>query len=85
MKLVLLLVIVSAVAVLPLSFLEHGNTVNTIQLARSIFVAIPVTLMFFVPFLLSDRFSLSFWQAYALGCAALPAAYFLHRAFARLL
>lgn len=70
---------------LPLSYHEHGDPFAAVLFARSIFVAIPVSLMFFVPFLLSDRWSLSFWQAYALGCAALPLGYFAHRAVTRLL
>ena len=71
--------------VLPLSFREHGNAESSIQLAQSIFVAIPISLLFFVPFLLADRLSLSFWQAYAFGCAALPVGFFVHRALTKML
>ena len=65
--------------VLPLSYLEHESAQTSIVLARSIFVAIPISLCFFVPFLLADRLSLSFWQAYGLGCLALPVGYLVHR------
>jgi len=71
--------------VLPLSFREHGSAESSILLAQSIFVAIPISLMFFVPFLLASRLSLTFWQAYALGCAALPVGFFIHRAVAKAL
>jgi hypothetical protein len=71
--------------VLPLSLREHGSAETSILLAKSIFVAIPVSLVFFLPFLLSHRFSLSFWQAYALGCLALPVAFLAHRAITRIL
>lgn len=71
--------------VLPLSFREHGSAESSILLAQSIFVAIPISLGFFLPFLVSSRFGLSFWQAYALGCAALPVGFFVHRAVARVL
>ena len=71
--------------VLPLSYREHGSAATSIELARSIFIAIPISLMFFLPFLLSDRLALSFWRAYALGCAALPIGYFVHRAVTRAL
>lgn len=70
----------ASLLVLPLSFREHGDPAATIELARSIFVAIPVSLLFFVPFLFSDRFGLSFWQAYGIGAAALPVGFFVHRA-----
>ena len=62
----------ASMLVLPLSYHQHGDAQSSMLLARSIFVAIPVSLTFFVPFLLSDRLGVGFWQAYALGCAALP-------------
>ena len=71
--------------VLPLSFREHGSAETSILLAKSIFVAIPISLGFFLPFLLSHRFSLSFWQAYVFGCLALPVGFFIHRAATRIL
>ncbi|MEE2662666.1 MAG: hypothetical protein VX681_00995 [Myxococcota bacterium] len=71
--------------VLPLSYREHADAAASILLARSIFVAIPVSLTFFLPFLFSDRLGLSFWQAYALGCAALPVGFFVHRMITRAL
>ncbi len=69
--------------VLPLSYLEHGDRTTSVLLARSILVAIPVSLCFFVPFLLTGRFGLSFWQAYLYGCAALAMGYFAHRGLTR--
>lgn len=75
---------IASLLVLPLSYAQHGDPRSTIELARSIFIAIPVSLSFFLPFLLSDRLGLSFWQAYALGCAALPIAYLGHRLLSRL-
>lgn len=70
---------------LPLSPIQHGDSENTILRAKSIFVAVPVTLAFFIPFLASGKFGLSFWQAYALGCLALLLANFAHRAITRIL
>ena len=66
--------------VLPLAYLEHGDTQSSMILARSIFIAIPVSLCFFLPFLFAERLGLSFWQAYGLGCLALPVGFVLHRA-----
>lgn len=71
--------------VLPLSYREHGSAESSILLAQSIFVAIPISLTFFVPFMVSGRFGLSFWQAYVLGCLALPLGFLLHRAVTRVL
>ena len=71
--------------VLPLSYREHGSTEASILLAKSIFIAIPISLAFFVPFLLAGRLGLTFWQAYALGCFALPLGFLVHRVVTRIL
>lgn len=70
---------VATLLVLPMAQIEHGQNEKTIELARSILIAIPVTLGFFLPFLLADRFGLSFWPAYAAGCVLLPIGYLVHR------
>jgi hypothetical protein len=69
--------------VLPLAYLQHRDADTAFQMARSILVALPITVLFFIPFLMRDRFS--FWGAYALGCALLPVGYFVHRAIMRVL
>ena len=69
--------------VLPLAYLQHRDADSAFQMARSILVALPITVLFFIPFLMRDRFS--FWGAYALGCALLPVGYFVHRAIMRVL
>ena len=69
--------------VLPLAYLQHRDAGSVFDMARSILVALPITLLFFIPFLMRDR--LSFWGAYAIGCALLPVGYFVHRAIMRAL
>lgn len=69
----------STAIVLPMSYLEHGNLMNTVLLAKSIAVAVPLTLSFFVPFLVMDRFGLGFWQAYPLAFVCLGIGFGLHR------
>ncbi len=70
--------------VLPLSYFEHESTATSVDLARSIFIASPISLCFFLPFLTLERFGLSFWSAYAIGCVLLPIGFFVHRAVAKL-
>ena len=70
---------IASMLVLPLAQLQHGEAAKTFVMARSIFAAIPVSLTFFLPFFLAERFGLGFWQAYALGCALLPLAYLVQR------
>ena len=65
--------------VLPLSYLQSHDSVNTLRFAKSILVAIPVSLMFFVPFFFSEKWKLTFWQTYLLGLACLVMGYFLHK------
>lgn len=69
--------------VLPFSYLEYQDPETSIRFAKSIFVAVPLSLFFFVPFLLADRLQLGFWGLYGSGLALLVAAYFLHQAILR--
>ena len=63
---------------LAFSQMEWGNSEQSVEYAKSVFVAIPVTLLFFVPFLLAKKLELNFWSCYALGVAFLIAGYFIH-------
>jgi hypothetical protein len=74
---------VATMLVLPLAYLEHRDVGSVFDMARSILVALPITVLFFIPFLMRDR--LPFWGAYAIGCALLPLGYFAHRAIMRAL
>lgn len=66
--------------VLPFARIEHADPAASVTFARSIFLAVPLSLLFFVPFLLAERLGLGFWQAYATGCGLLLPAYWIHRA-----
>jgi len=68
---------------LPLAYAQHRDAASAFEMARSILVALPITVLFFVPFLMRDR--LSFWAAYGLGCLLLPVGYVIHRAIMRAL
>ena len=69
----------ASMIVLPMAHLQHSDTDDTFLMARSILLAIPVSLTFFVPFLLAPRLGLSFWQAYAAGCLVLPLSFVVYR------
>ena len=75
---------IASMLVLPLSYLEHGDAQNSFLLAKSIFIAVPVSLCFFLPFLFVDRMGFHFWSAYAMGCALLPLGYVAHRLVTRM-
>lgn len=75
----------SSMMVLPFSYMQTGETGNTLLLAKSIFTAVPVTMAFFIPFLLAEKLQLSFWQAYGLACVTLCLGFFVHRLVAQFL
>jgi hypothetical protein len=58
---------ISTLIVLAFSKIQSDDPGNTFILAKSIFIAVPITLVFFLPFLLADKFKLSFWTSYAMG------------------
>ncbi len=62
-----------------LSYNEHRNYEKTLMFAKSILVGIPVSLMFFIPFLFSKTFELNFLSTYLLGIFFLIIGYFIHK------
>lgn len=69
----------STLLVLGLSGLQNDDVKKTVVLAKSIFIAIPSTLVFFIPFLLAERLKISFWTAYGVGILLLPVGFLIHR------
>lgn len=63
---------------LAFSHLEWGDAKQSVEYAKSVFVAIPVSLLFFVPFLLAEKLNLSFWTCYLFGVILLGVGYFIH-------
>ena len=70
---------VASMLALPFSMAEHRDPAASVAFAKSIVFAVPLSLVFFVPFLLAERLGLGFWACYGLGCALLPAAFLAHR------
>ena len=63
---------------LAFSQMEWKDSAQSVEYAKSIFVAIPISLLFFVPFLLASKLNLSFWSCYLSGVALLAVGYFIH-------
>src|SRR5262245_11109805 len=76
---------VATLLVLPLAHLQHGDAENTVEFAKSILIAVPIVMLFLLPFIVAVRVGLSFWSAYFLACLWLIPAFFLHRYLLRLL
>ncbi|MCX6124197.1 MAG: hypothetical protein NTV34_05535 [Proteobacteria bacterium] len=69
----------STLITLAFSKWRNQEIADTFILAKSIFVAVPLTMLFFLPFLFADRFKLSFWTSYLLGLSLLAVSFILHR------
>lgn len=69
----------STLIILAVSKIQNENAGNTVILAKSIFVAVPATLLFFIPFLLSERMKISFWTSYGLGIGLLSISFITHK------
>lgn len=63
---------------LAFNYVEFKDPVKSVLFARSVFAAVPLSLVFFLPFLFSERLALPFWSLYALGLLGLFGAYTVH-------
>ncbi len=70
---------VATLITLAFSKIQNQDVGNTFELAKSVFVAVPLSLVFFVPFLFAERFKWSFWNCYFMGIVLLFVSYLLHR------
>lgn len=64
---------------------EWGNSKQTVEYAKSVFMAVPISLLFFVPFLFSEKLNLSFWPCYFIGITFLGIGYFIHTSLVKVL
>jgi hypothetical protein len=65
--------------VLPFSYVEFRDPAASVKFAQGIFAAVPLSLLFFVPFLLAGRLHWNFWLLYGSGVGLLAGGYFAHR------
>lgn len=71
---------ISSMLALAFFQMEYRDPAKATVFAKSILVAVPLSLFFFVPFLFAERLQWPFWALYASGVALLAAGYFAHRA-----
>lgn len=60
------------------NYVEFKETEQSVAYAKSIFVAIPMSLLFFIPFLLATKLQLNFWSCYISGIVLLGVGYIAH-------
>lgn len=64
---------------LAFSQFEWRDSAQSVEYAKSIFIAVPISLTFFIPFLFAQKFDLGFWSCYILGIIFLGCGYFAHQ------
>lgn len=69
----------SSLIALVFTQVEFQDPTKSVQFAKSIFVSVPLSLMFFLPFLFADWLKFSFWQLYLCGVGCLTLGYGIHR------
>lgn len=67
---------------LSFAYAQTGNGSGAAKFAQSIFLAIPVSLLFFVPFLFYNRWKGPFWLYIGSGLFFLYVGFFIQRFFA---
>lgn len=63
---------------LAFSYAEHQDAEASVRFAKSVLVAVPLSLTFFIPFLLAQKLNIGFWGLYGLGVTFLVIGYFAH-------
>ena len=58
--------------------IEWQNSAQSVEYAKSIFVAVPISLLFFIPFLFAEKFQIGFWTCYGIGIGLLAIGYLIH-------
>lgn len=59
---------------------EFQDAGKTVAFAKSILYAVPLSLLFFLPFLLAEKVRLPFWGLYGAGIILVGLGYFVHAA-----
>ena len=75
---IIALPLVSLIAIL-FSYYEHNDTEKTVMFTKSIFIAVPASYLFFVPFFFAKSFNMNFFIIYIAGLVFLIGGYFIHR------
>ena len=69
---------ITSMLALALSYYEFKDSELTTEYAKSILYAIPLSLLFFVPFLLQKQLHWNFWLIYGSGILLLGIGFFIH-------
>jgi len=76
---------IASMLALIFTYAETRDSGAAITFAKSIFVAVPISYLFFLPFFVSDKLKLDFIGTYVLGLILLILGYFIHQYIMKLL
>lgn len=57
---------------------EYQDSGKSVAFAKSVFLAVPLSLLFFIPFFFAGKLPFGFWGLYMTGVALLTLGYFAH-------
>ena len=72
---------ISSLLALAFTYVEFDDPIKSVKFAKSIFLAVPLSLLFFVPFLYAEKIRWPFWGLYAAGVMLLALGYVVHSHF----
>lgn len=61
------------------SYAEFKESEKSVEFAKSIFYSIPLSLTFFIPFLLAKKIKMPFWGMYFSGIILLVLSFLIHK------
>lgn len=67
-----------SLVVLVFAYTENGEAA-TVSLAKNIFWGVPISTLFFVPFLFSEKLNLPFWPSFVLGLLCIGVGYYAQK------
>jgi hypothetical protein len=65
--------------------LEWQDSAQSVEFAKNIFIGVPLSLLFFLPFLFAEKFNMGFWSCYSSGIVLLGLGYIIHSQFTKVL
>jgi hypothetical protein len=70
---------ISSLLALAFTQVQFQDSEKSVEFAKSIFAAVPLSLTFFLPFLCASKLRLPFWGLYGAGLLLLAVSYGAHR------
>ena len=76
---------IASMLALMFTYYEHKDSQASIEFAKSILIAVPISYLFFLPFFFSEKLKLDFIGSYILGFILLILGFFIHQYILKLI